>query len=220
MTTRFVIPAAVAMSLHAFALFGTQRTHDVRHPPFTTQPIQGCTLTPLILDEPVEVVATEDPATKMPKGEPAATRTIEPPSGFEPTAKDFVIPPSQPVTGPVHATVIPSGPIGDPNGIGNDAIGGIIAATRLDHAPRTRSQPAPVYPYEAKNGDRNGEVVVEFTVDETGQVLNPRVVRSTDAVFESPTLRAVAKWRFEPGRKDGRVVRFRMAVPVQFSLRD
>ena len=33
-------------------------------------------------------------------------------------------------------------------------------------------------------------------------------------------LRAVAKWRFEPGRRHGQIVRFRMVVPIHFSLNE
>ncbi len=61
-------------------------------------------------------------------------------------------------------------------------------------------------------------MLVEFIVEETGRVLDPRVLDSTDRVFEEATLRAVAKWRFEPGTRDGRIVRFRMTVPGVFSL--
>jgi protein TonB len=39
-------------------------------------------------------------------------------------------------------------------------------------------------------------------------------------MFEEPTLRAVAKWQFEPGRRDGRIVKFRMTVPVLFNLNE
>jgi protein TonB len=60
---------------------------------------------------------------------------------------------------------------------------------------------------------------VEFVVDEAGRVMHPFVVRSSRAGFEAPTLRAVEKWRFEPGKKDGRAVRFRMQIPVTFSLK-
>jgi protein TonB len=45
-------------------------------------------------------------------------------------------------------------------------------------------------------------------------------VRSSAQVFDEPTLRAVARWKFEPGRKDGRAVRFRMSVPVVFNVHD
>jgi protein TonB len=60
--------------------------------------------------------------------------------------------------------------------------------------------------------------VVEFGVDEGGRVYDPRVVRSSDALFDEPTLEAVRQWRFEPGRRNGRIVRFRMMLPVEFHL--
>lgn len=88
----------------------------------------------------------------------------------------------------------------------------------LDNPPRARLQASPMYPLEAKRTDREGTVLIEFTVDEGGMVLDPKVMSSTDRIFDEATLRAVAKWRFEPGRRAGRIVRFRMALPVVFSL--
>ena len=49
---------------------------------------------------------------------------------------------------------------------------------------------------------------------------DPRVVSSSDRVFEENALRAVAKWQFEPGRRNGQVVRFRMSVPIVFKLNE
>jgi protein TonB len=43
-------------------------------------------------------------------------------------------------------------------------------------------------------------------------------VRSSDRIFEEAALRAVARWKFEPGRRDGRIVRFKMSVPIVFRL--
>ena len=79
---------------------------------------------------------------------------------------------------------------------------------------------APVYPFDAKRNGLTGEVFVEFTVDEEGAVISPRVVRSSDRIFEDATLRAVSRWRFEPGRRANQIVRFRMAVPVVFNLNE
>jgi protein TonB len=90
----------------------------------------------------------------------------------------------------------------------------------LDNRPRTLFQPAPDYPYVLKNQGVVGEVVVNFTVDENGNVQDVRAVRSSHQEFEMPTIRAVSKWRFEPGRKDGKKVRFRMSVPVAFTLNE
>jgi protein TonB len=81
-------------------------------------------------------------------------------------------------------------------------------------------QASPVYPVQDKSLGVTGAVEVEFTVDETGAVINPWVVSSTHRSFEEPTLRAVEKWRFVPGRHHGQVVRFRMRVPVLFNLND
>ncbi|MGH7959039.1 MAG: energy transducer TonB, partial [Opitutaceae bacterium] len=63
-------------------------------------------------------------------------------------------------------------------------------------------------------------VHVDFMVDERGHVVDPRIVRSSNRLFEEPTLRAVSKWKFEPGRRHGKVVTFRMMVPVMFNLNE
>jgi protein TonB len=59
---------------------------------------------------------------------------------------------------------------------------------------------------------------VEFIVDEHGSVFDAHAVNTTDRVFNDAAVRAVSKWRFEPGTVHGEVVRFRMAVPVVFHL--
>lgn len=96
----------------------------------------------------------------------------------------------------------------------------ILAVDLLDAPPRTRVQTPPRYPFAARQGAQTGNVVIEFTVDESGRVINPRVIDSTNRIFDEAALQGVAGWRFEPGRREGRVVRFRMAVPVHFSLND
>ena len=111
-------------------------------------------------------------------------------------------------------------PVGIPGGMGECTGAGLFPGIELDNEPRTRVRVPPHYPMAAKQEGRGGEVLVEFVVDEAGRVLNPRVVRSTDRIFEEPTLRAVSKWRFEPGRRLGQIVRFRMSVPVVFNLNE
>ena len=83
---------------------------------------------------------------------------------------------------------------------------------------RARVQPAPEYPYELRVRGIEGTVWVEFLVDESGRVYNPVVLRATAPGFEEAVLRAVTKWRFEPGLKKGRPVRYRVSIPVVFSL--
>ena len=61
-----------------------------------------------------------------------------------------------------------------------------------------------------------GSVSVLFIVDQQGRVENPIVQKSTDPVFEKSALNAVKQWKFEPGKRKGQPVRFRMRVPITF----
>ncbi len=61
-----------------------------------------------------------------------------------------------------------------------------------------------------------GEVVLIFEVDEQGNVQNARVQSSTHESFAGPALEAIRRWRFEPGKKQGKPVRSRMKLPMTF----
>jgi TonB family protein len=82
--------------------------------------------------------------------------------------------------------------------------------------PKPIRIPPPVYPYNAAKAGLNGKVVIEFVIDEKGDVINPHVVRSNNPWFERPALDAILKWKFEPGRKDGRVVNVRATQMLEF----
>jgi len=101
---------------------------------------------------------------------------------------------------------------------GSPSVSPMLNALNLDRVPRALAQSAPEYPYARRQSGAMSEVFVEFDVDTTGRVAAARVVRGGDREFEEAAVRAVLKWRFEPGRKNGRVVPFRMAVPIAFSL--
>lgn len=96
----------------------------------------------------------------------------------------------------------------------------VYEAGDLDRLPRARAQAVPIYPYEARTAGVSGEVLVEFIVDEAGDVLEPHVRRSTSETYSKSALAAVALWKFEPGRRAGEVVRYRMTVPIVFTLTD
>jgi protein TonB len=134
---------------------------------------------------------------------------------------DFVMDPRPPTTVTIDKKMIaigdPGVPGGVPGGIGVDP-GSILPAGMLDNPPHTRTQVSPAYPFEAQKAGLTGTVWVEFVVDTSGYVHDPVAVRSTDRVFEAASVRAVSRWRFEPGKRDGRPVSFRMVVPVVFNL--
>lgn len=61
------------------------------------------------------------------------------------------------------------------------------------------STPQPKYPMDALRSNQSGTVTVEFTVGTNGSVTAARVVNASPArVFNSETLAAVKRWRFQP----------------------
>ncbi len=93
----------------------------------------------------------------------------------------------------------------------------IFSSSDLDQQPRPVFQPAPEYPSDLKKKKIEGTVYILFIIDKTGRVQNPIVQKSAHSALEAPALKAVRKWRFEPGRRKGQAVQFRMRVPVSFS---
>jgi protein TonB len=96
----------------------------------------------------------------------------------------------------------------------------VFDPTMLDHTPVPKFQAPPQYPFEMRRTGTTGEVVVDFIVDANGAVRNPFALRSTHREFEAAAVLAVGKWKFRPGRKDGRDVPTHMQVPIVFSLND
>ena len=100
-------------------------------------------------------------------------------------------------------------------GGGGDGDGGLFSAADLDQRPRALYQPSPVLTDRIRR-KAPGEATVLFIVDQKGRVQNPIVQSSTDPVFDRPALATVKQWRFEPGKRNGQAVRFRMKVDVVF----
>jgi protein TonB len=220
MDTRFVLPVTTAAALHAFLFWGigTDGKPPHRTPAKSTAVV--CKLVEFVL--PPEPPPEEtDPASSAPKGSPdAEVPTL--PDELTSTRSIFEMPPVPnypPPKNPVDR--ISFEPPGNPDGIlDNYTHLPPINSGALDNPPRTRSQTPPAYPAEARRNGLPGEVLVDFIVDESGRVKTAHVVNSTDRQFEEPTLRAVYLWRFQPGKKNGRPVSFRMVAPVVFSLND
>jgi protein TonB len=91
----------------------------------------------------------------------------------------------------------------------------LFSIADLDQKPRIIYQPSPILNLKIRK-KAPGTVYIIFVVDQKGRVENPVVQKSTDPVFEKPALVAVKQWKFEPGKRNGKAVRFRMRVPITF----
>jgi protein TonB len=217
---RYVLPASIAAALHSALIFAFPGEL------VPTMPLAAIQLLPTPKpppDDPPPPVVPDD-ETPTDTTTPPVPLGVEPPvlPDLPPVADDRIFQidvPRDPIN-PVPSDRL--GPPGDPNGIQTE-MPPIKAAVftqvvDLDRTPRTTSQIPPDYPSSMRQAGIDGQVLVEFTVDSTGRVMTARVLKSTQSDFEAATIRAVLRWRFEPGKRDGRAVPFRMVVPVRFSL--
>ncbi len=75
------------------------------------------------------------------------------------------------------------------------------------------------YPDMARRAGIEGRVIVQFIVDEEGNVTNPQVVRSAgQGGLDEAALNAIRQMKFTPGMQRGRPVRVQMTQPVIFRL--
>jgi periplasmic protein TonB len=216
MKSRFGVPVAIALGLHAVLLFGFRRSPN--HDPVEPIPrvIVWKVPDPLPVEEVLEKISDPEAAKTMRSRGAAVPRGPELPPISDPGPLIRMEPqrtfPSNVVPG---LTTIPAliGDAGPSTGSPPD-----IRAIDLDNAPRVKFQAKPEYPRVLRSQGVTGEAVVEFVVDEAGRVQDARILRSSHREFEDAALRAVSKWVFESGKRHGRTVRFRMAVPIIFSL--
>lgn len=104
--------------------------------------------------------------------------------------------------------------------------GGAAAATPFGYAiadvdapPTVSSKVPPDYPRRARRTGTEGRVVLRLLVHENGAPGHLSVVESTPpGIFDQSAMEAVARWRFAPGRREGRAVPTWVLLPVRFDL--
>lgn len=74
------------------------------------------------------------------------------------------------------------------------------------------------YPESAKAEGIEGTVFVQFVVDETGDVIDEKIVRGVSPELDAEALRVVRQARFEPGTQRGEPVKVRFSLPIKFKL--
>lgn len=220
--TRYGLPLFVAVAFHAALLLWIPRTNigsiTPPEPPVTLRPFPN---------ELIEIFRPPQEATGQVNDKPkpqAAVPSIDEIVTDQDVHAEFLIPAVERV--PAHfvsmdkvPTMIGPGDInGVPDGSGVHGGDGPVSFDRLDRTPHAKVQPSPQYPVAMRASGTEGRVVIEFTVDTAGNVVSATVHSATNREFEEAAVRAVMRWRFEPGRRNGRAVPFRMAVPLEFRL--
>lgn len=76
------------------------------------------------------------------------------------------------------------------------------------------------YPDMARKAGIEGRVIIQFIVNEQGQVEDPKVIRGIGGGCDKEALRVVKQAQFEPGRQRGKPVRVQYSLPITFRLQN
>jgi TonB family protein len=99
-------------------------------------------------------------------------------------------------------TVQPEGPV---------KIGGNVKEPKLINSV------APAYPLTARSSGVQGDVVIDTTIDKSGNVVRMHVV-SGPAMLRPSALESLRRWKYEPSKLDGEPVEVQMQVTIKFRL--
>ncbi|MEX2604991.1 MAG: TonB family protein [Gracilimonas sp.] len=76
------------------------------------------------------------------------------------------------------------------------------------------------YPENAKRVGIEGMVVVQFIINEKGEVTNPQIIRGIGGGCDEEVLRAIKKQRYTPGIQNGTLVKVRVRQVIHFRLQN
>jgi TonB family protein len=86
-------------------------------------------------------------------------------------------------------------------------------------APRVVREYKPNYPDSAKAKGIRGSVELEVVVKKDGTVGEVKVKKSLDGELDEEAVKAMKKWEFKPGTKEGKPVDVLVDVEMTFNLK-
>ncbi len=98
--------------------------------------------------------------------------------------------------------------------------GDVIPLDDADVPPRQVRTANPVYPTAARSLGREGSIMINLLISETGDVIQTAVIGGAKGSlgFDKAAENAVRKWKFAPASKDGVPVRVWKPVTIAFKL--
>ena len=85
--------------------------------------------------------------------------------------------------------------------------------------PTVLSRIEPIYSEEARRANVEGTVELSAVIRKDGSIEVVKVLRGLGLGLDENAIKALKKWRFRPGMKDGRPVDVALNIEVRFSLR-
>ena len=90
---------------------------------------------------------------------------------------------------------------------------------QVEKTVRIRNASAPTYPQRLRDSKVDGEVLVQFVVDEKGNALMQtfKVLKTSDAQFSEAVRKAVSATSYTPAEIEGRKVKQLVQQPFKFN---
>ena len=225
--------SVVGFGTVAVVLPGHAVTESPRHQEFETQWIPqditlGGEMSPAAPDEPPPAASEADPEESLPAPpdmpddaqeleplpevpDPPPPATAESPPAPRPTPAPISVRHTPHPTAGNHTPTAGARSSAAGTGQAGGGSGGMSNGARI----AAGSMPSPIYPAEARRLGQTGTLVVEFTVDGTGQVISAYAVSPSPwPLLNQEAVRTVRRWRFPPG---GGVMKLQR--PIVFQLR-
>ena len=174
--------------------------------PAVETPVDSPEDTPLLAPSETEALPVAEPLAPPPaQAAPAATEAQ--PVAPAPAAP----PPAQAASPPAASAPVPGVTI-------TSAVDLTYYSVRdLDMQPRALREILPDYPADADRQHLSGQVRVQLKLEADGRISDMEIVSATPpGVFEDSALKALRKARFAPAQKDGRPVRARVVITVEY----
>jgi TonB family protein len=87
-----------------------------------------------------------------------------------------------------------------------------------DKEPETLNQVNPKYPEKAMQEGIEGTVWTKMWIDESGSVVEAKIVKTDNEVLNEAALNATRQWKFKPAVLKGKPVAVWITVPFRFAL--
>jgi protein TonB len=190
----------------------------------------------LLLHAVVIVLVTHQLSSSGPVKNPAQTITVALLGSVQPTEHKPQVQPKQPIrTEPVPiASAVPqdtqttiatpeqtTSPSQESNAVAETKPSSLVIQplSKLTRPPAFLHKIEPVYPVAEQRAGSQANVLAEVTIDDKGEVLEVRIVKSAGKHFDEAVMEALKKSKFVPGYINKEAVAVRVLVPFRFNLR-
>ena len=103
-------------------------------------------------------------------------------------------------------------------GSGGGMGGGVYKIGGGVSSPQLLFKVEPEYSEEARKAKFQGTVLLFVIVDEKGNPRDIKIIRPLGLGLDQKAVEAVEKWKFSPGKKDGKPVAVQAQIEVNFRL--